>query len=148
MRAENQERLALAALANLMGADPDAQFSLDEGDAPQAKTPAAYRDGLVLALELRPELKSARRQVERAALAVDQARAGYLPSLDAQGRVYLDAPTPASWKAKTPTGWRDWCSTGISQRPEHRGPGAGRRRRPGAHAGRGPQDHPPGAAGS
>ncbi|MCB2191689.1 MAG: TolC family protein [Deltaproteobacteria bacterium] len=104
VRAENQHRLALAALANLMGADPDSQFALDDGDSPQAKTPEAYRDGLAMALELRPELKSARRQVERAAMAVDQARAGYLPTLDAQGKVYLDAPTPGQFEGEN-TNW-------------------------------------------
>jgi outer membrane protein len=104
VRAENQQRLALAALANLMGADPDSVFSLAEGDAPQAKTPAAYREGLSLALELRPELKKARRQVERAAMAVSQARSGYLPTLDAQGKVYLDAYTPGQFDGDN-TNW-------------------------------------------
>lgn len=130
VRAENQHRLAMAALANLMGADPDSQFALEQGDAPQAKTPAAYRDGLALALELRPELKMARRQVERAAMAVDQARAGYLPSLDAQGKVYLDAPTPGQFESDN-TNWvaglvLNWdLFTGLSTDAQVRAAAAG-----------------------
>ena len=130
VRAENQHRLALAALANLMGADPDAQFALDQGDSPQAKTPAIYRDGLAMALKLRPELKKARRQVEKAALAVDQARAGYLPTLDAQGRVYMDAATPgqfetdnANWVAGLVLNWD--LFTGLSTGAQVRSAAAG-----------------------
>lgn len=130
VRAENQHRLALAALANLMGADPDADFTLKQGDAPQTKTPATYREGLALALELRPELGSARRQVERAALAVDQARSGYLPSLDAQGRVYMDAAAPgqfetekANWVAGLVLNWD--LFTGLSTAAQVRAAAAG-----------------------
>jgi outer membrane protein TolC len=99
VRAQNNYRLSLAALANLMGADPDAEFTPSEGGSPGLKTPATYRQGLAVALELRPELKKARRQVERARMGLDRAKAGYLPSLDAQGRLYLDAAAPGEFEA-------------------------------------------------
>ncbi|MCF8031931.1 MAG: TolC family protein [Desulfarculaceae bacterium] len=112
VRANNNYRLSLAALANLMGADPDAEFTPVECRTPGVKIPPAYRDGLGVALELRPELKKARRQVERARMGLDQAKAGYLPTLDAQGRLYMDAQTPdefdankANWVAGLALNW-------------------------------------------
>ncbi len=112
VRANNNYRLSLAALANLMGADPDAEFTPVECRTPGMKIPPQYRAGLAVALELRPELHKARRQVERARMGLDSAKAGYLPTLDAQGRLYMDASTPdefdtskANWVAGLTLNW-------------------------------------------
>ena len=112
VRAQNNYRLSRAALANLMGADPDAEFTPCEGQTPKVELPTAYRQGLSLALELRPELNKARRRVERARMGLDQAKAGYLPTLDAQARLYMDAKTPdefetdrANWLAGLTLNW-------------------------------------------
>lgn len=92
VRARNNRLLALAALANLLGADPDTQLTLVKGEDLEAQVPPAYAQGVVLALERRPELGKIRRQVVSARLALDAARADYLPRLDAQATYFWDDP--------------------------------------------------------
>ncbi|MFH1033431.1 MAG: TolC family protein [Pseudomonadota bacterium] len=92
VRARNNHLLALAALANLLGADPDTRLSLLPGGDLAARVPPAYAQGVVLALERRPELQRVRRQVVSARLALDAARAQFLPRLDAQATYYWDDP--------------------------------------------------------
>ncbi len=92
VRARNNRLLAIAALANLLGADPDTPLTLIRGEDLQAQTPPAYAQGVVLALERRPELKKVRHQVVSARLALDAARAEYLPRLDAQATYFWDDP--------------------------------------------------------
>ncbi len=108
----NQHRLALAALANLMGGDLDAVFTPTAGEGLGVTLPAEYREGLGLALEARPELKKARRQVEQAHLGLKAAQSEYWPRLDAQARLYLDGEEPsdlrgdkANWTAGLLANW-------------------------------------------
>lgn len=119
VRAQNNLQLALAALANLMGADMDAEFTPRGGGQPAVETPRAYGHGLAVALRLRPELQQARQRVVQARLALDRAKGGYLPSLDAQSRLYLDAWNPgdfdtqkANWLAGLVLNWDVF--TGLS----------------------------------
>jgi outer membrane protein TolC len=92
VRARNNHLLALAALANLLGADPDSQLILIAGDDVKAQVPAVYAQGVLLALDQRPELKKVRQQVVSARLALAAAQAEYLPRLDAQATYYWDDP--------------------------------------------------------
>jgi outer membrane protein TolC len=92
VRARNNRLLALAALANLLGADPDTQLALVKGEDLQAQVPPAYAQGVVLALDRRPELKKGRQQVASARMALDAARAEFLPRLDAQATYFWDDP--------------------------------------------------------
>ncbi len=92
VRARNTHRLALAALANLLGGDPDSELDLVEGEGVEATVPPLYREGVVEALERRPELAKVRRQVVSARLALAAARAEYLPRVDAQGVYSWDDP--------------------------------------------------------
>jgi outer membrane protein len=104
VRARNNHKLALAALANLMGADMDAAYRPVQGAEPAMKTPETYRLGLAVALKLRPELQQARQRVVGARMALDKAKGGYHPTLDAQGRLYMDADTPGEFD----TGKANW----------------------------------------
>ncbi len=92
VRARNNRLLALAALANLLGADPDTRLNLVPGQDPQAQVPPVYSQGVVQALEHRPELRKVRQQVVSARLALEAARAEFLPRLDAQATYYWDDP--------------------------------------------------------
>jgi outer membrane protein TolC len=52
--------------------------------------PEQYDAGLVEALAKRPELRKARLQVVRSKMALDMEKGAYLPTIDAQGRYYVD----------------------------------------------------------
>ncbi|MCJ7595823.1 MAG: TolC family protein [Desulfobacterales bacterium] len=90
VRAENNASLSLASLAGLLGLDPDTPFTLRDREDVPAKLPEDYRSGLVHALAHRAELKKVRQQIIQSRMALDMARAEYLPRLDAQASYYLD----------------------------------------------------------
>lgn len=92
VRAKNNDRLTIAALANLLGLNPDAALSCKEDQVVPLELPPDYESGIVQALANRPELQKVRQQIIQARMALDVARAGYFPRLDAQGRVYYDDP--------------------------------------------------------
>lgn len=128
VRAEKNLALARAALANLLGASVDAEPEPVDGGKPKLELPPDYAAGLDTAVLLRPELAMARKQVVRAAMGLDAARAEFWPRLDAQGRVYLDAKTPsdfetdkANWTAGLMLNWDVFTglSTVAGQRAAH-----------------------------
>ncbi|MFH1491639.1 MAG: TolC family protein [Pseudomonadota bacterium] len=92
VRSENNFSLTVAALANLLGLDPDTSLSLKEGEKVPGHLPADYRSGLVQALADRAELEKVRQEIIRSRMALDQVRSEYLPRLDALGKVYADDP--------------------------------------------------------
>ncbi|MBW2080785.1 MAG: TolC family protein [Deltaproteobacteria bacterium] len=92
IRAQNNYKLTLAALANLMGADADTEIELSGAEWRPVELPADYDDGIVTALGIRPELLKARKQIIQSRMALDMEKGGYLPRLDAQGRYYSDDP--------------------------------------------------------
>lgn len=92
IRAQNNYKLTLAALANLMGADADTDIELSGAEWQPVELPADYNDGIVAALGIRPELFKARKQIIQSRMALDMEKGGYLPRLDVQGRYYSDDP--------------------------------------------------------
>jgi len=92
VRAKNNDDLTLAALAVLLSFDPDAPLSLQERESIQHGFPKDYASGLTQALANRPELKKVRQQVVQSYMALDMAKAEYLPRVDAQAKVYMDDP--------------------------------------------------------
>ncbi len=124
VRARNNYRLSLAALANLMGADLDSQFQLSQDQGVDLVVPPDYRQGLEVALALRPELLKARHQVVRARMGLESVRGEYLPTLDAQGSYYLDSDTlhletdGANWAGGIILNWD--LFTGFSTRSGER----------------------------
>lgn len=93
VRAENSHALAKAALANLMGVSPDTPFSLKKDEDLALAFPDGYGDGVPQALAHRPELKMARKRVIQQAMAVDKARAAWLPTVNGEANLYLDDET-------------------------------------------------------
>ncbi|MBN1103554.1 MAG: TolC family protein, partial [Deltaproteobacteria bacterium] len=92
VRARNNHALSVAAFAVLLGLDPDAPLCLMEGSKVSRDFPEDYASGLAQALAHWPELKKVRAQVVQSRMALDMVRAEVLPSLDAQGRYYMDDP--------------------------------------------------------
>jgi outer membrane protein len=96
LSSENRYNLNLATLLNLMGFDP-ASFSEQEGvleksflDSPSI--PETYADGIIYALENRPELAGVRQQLIQSRIGLDSARAGYLPRLNLIAKYYMADP--------------------------------------------------------
>ena len=87
--ASNNHKLALAALANLLGLDVDAKLDPEENGEAVLGIPPHYQRGLAVAFSQRPELLKARRMVVRARMGVDAAKSGYWPSLNLRGRYWL-----------------------------------------------------------
>lgn len=105
VRAENNLALSLVALSILLSLDADTPLRLDEGEGIKHEFPEDYASGLALALAQRPELEKARHQIIQSYMALDMARAEYLPRLDAQARFYLDDPD-----ARFSTGRDNWIA--------------------------------------
>jgi len=92
VRAENKHALSLVALAMLLSLDPDTPLLLEGRQGMDLPFPEDYASGLTHALANRPELKKARYQAVQSYMAIDLARAEYLPRLDAQARFYMNDP--------------------------------------------------------
>ena len=88
--AENHWKTALIALAEVMGVSPDPPIPLKETGPLTVSVPDGYMAGLTQALARRPELERVRQTVVRSRMALDLARAAYLPRVDLQGKYYLD----------------------------------------------------------
>ncbi|MFC1515302.1 TolC family protein [Thermodesulfobacteriota bacterium] len=89
---KNSLRITEAALAKLLGVNPDTVTIQPEAEMPPARLPEDYDAGLTYALGRRPELHKAREQLIRSRMAVDLSRSGYLPRVDFQTRYYMDDP--------------------------------------------------------
>jgi len=92
VRARNSHSLSLAALANLLGVDPECPLELSGPRNLTMELPEDYPSALALALERRPDLQGVRYRIVQSRMNVDAARAEHLPRLDAQGRIYADDP--------------------------------------------------------
>ncbi|MDK1045993.1 MAG: TolC family protein [Anaerolineales bacterium] len=92
IRAENSTKLAVAALANLLGGNADTPIKLSQEDWTVGKLPDDYNSALAEALAKRPELLRGRKMVENTALGLASARRSYLPRVDLSARVYWDDP--------------------------------------------------------
>jgi outer membrane protein len=89
LRRRNGHRIALNALANIMGLPPEPPPALAENGRPEMDMPDDDA-GLDFALARRPDLKRIRARVRQARMGVDAARAAYLPSVDLHAKYYLD----------------------------------------------------------
>ncbi len=111
VRRKNAWNIALTALANVMGVNPAAEIVLEKTDPMTFSLPETYEDGLAGSLERRPEIRQVRAKVSQARMALDAARAGYLPRVDAQAQYYMDDPDMAydaerdNWRAALVFNW-------------------------------------------
>jgi len=93
VRSKNRLKISLSALATIMGFNPDNEIKLIEPDIPKKDItgiPGTYEKGLVYGLKNRPEIFAIKEKLKKARMALDFIRAGYLPSLDLEGRYYMD----------------------------------------------------------
>lgn len=95
---ESKKRYALAkaTLAHLMGFDL-ARDSKDLELTAQTSgiaidVPATYEQGVIYALEHRPELEKIRKLLVKSRMGLDVSKAGYLPRIDVMGKYYVDDP--------------------------------------------------------
>jgi outer membrane protein len=89
-RSRNRRELARAALATIMGTGTDTPLEPEEDATTSLDVPAHFDAGLAYALANRPEVRSLHEKVRQSRMAVDQARTGYIPSIDAFGKYYYD----------------------------------------------------------
>lgn len=97
VRALNSLKLSQAALANLLGFDPNTELKPPkDGRSGLAQMnldlPRDQALGQALGLSLRPELAKVRQELIRSRMNLDLARAGYLPTVDLEARYYLADP--------------------------------------------------------
>ena len=92
IRAENAYRISIAALANLMGMEADADIEIAANGWRPPDLPANYREGLPFALAKRPELMKVRERIISSKMALDLEQRGGLPTLDVQAKGYVDDP--------------------------------------------------------
>ena len=92
VRQRNRKRLAMAGLAEILGVEPNVPFGLVEAAERQIAIPEDPISALEKAMGQRPELASVREKVRQSRMAMDAARAGYLPSIDFMARYYADDP--------------------------------------------------------
>lgn len=111
VQSRNRKRLAKAALAEILGVEPDIPFVIVKEQAYAIDVPDDPYAALDYALAHRPELASVREELRRSKMAVDAARAGYLPQLDFLTRYYADDPemkyssARANWTAGLYLNW-------------------------------------------
>ncbi len=92
VQSRNRQRLAKAALAEILGVEPGVPFGLVEARARAVNVPEDQFEALNYALTHRPELASMHEKLRQSKMAVDATRAGYLPQLDFLTRYYADDP--------------------------------------------------------
>jgi len=92
VQSRNRERLAKAALAEILGVEPEVYFGIVDAKEYAIDIPDDPFAALDYALVHRPELDSVRQKLRQSRMALDAARAGYLPQLDFMTRYYVDDP--------------------------------------------------------
>lgn len=90
IRAENNYKLSVAALANLLGADADTKIELSGSEWYPVELPSDYNAGIVEAFGIRPELLKVRQQLIQSKISLDMEKSRYMPRLDAHGKYYSD----------------------------------------------------------
>ena len=92
VRSKNQYLIALAALAEILGLEPDIDLNLREN----MQAAVAIIEDVVAAtksaVKNRPELKSIRQKLRQSEMAAGRVRAGYLPRIDLMTHYYHDDP--------------------------------------------------------
>ncbi len=85
----------VAALLVLLGREPEEELQLKKECECPVTFPENHQEALETALEKRAEMVRATAIVDKAAMALKMAGAGYLPKVDLTGKVYMDSENPA-----------------------------------------------------
>lgn len=101
-RSETAERLALAALRELLALPAGAPLAVADGPFDAGPLPANASAALAEAYRSRPEAAIARSAVERAGIELASAKRAYIPRLDVLGRFYSDVPVDLGFNVKDP----------------------------------------------
>ncbi len=129
VRSKNQYWIALAALAEILGLDPDIDLDLKENPQEAAAIVQDVAAATKSAVENRPEIKTVRQKLRQSEMGVGRARAGYLPRIDLMTRYYHDDPGMAysanreNWTAGIYASWD--LFTGFSTKNEEKSAVAG-----------------------
>ncbi len=91
-QSRNRKQIALAALANVLGVDPNAGLQVKASQPLSPALPKQYLAGLRQGLDQRPEKQKLEKQTEQARMALDVARAAWLPAVNLHSSYYLDDP--------------------------------------------------------
>ncbi|MBF0224643.1 MAG: TolC family protein [Desulfobacterales bacterium] len=92
VKSKNRLKMIHAAFANLIGVSPDTEITIIKEDIKSFKVPELYSEGMIYALENRPELESVKKQVVMARMEIESAKTQYLPKINLQGNYYYDDP--------------------------------------------------------
>ncbi|SLM28649.1 Outer membrane efflux protein (modular protein) [Desulfamplus magnetovallimortis] len=91
VHSRNIHATTLTALNVIMGRKPDSDIYLAKSCECPIVFPGSYQEAVVVAMEKRPEMITAREMLQRARLDLKKAWAGYLPRVDLNARWYLDS---------------------------------------------------------
>jgi outer membrane protein TolC len=111
VQSRNRERLARAALAELLGVEPSTPLQVEAVQSLSVDIPQDPLAALEHAIDHRPDLASVREQLRRSKMALDASRAGYLPQLDLLTHYYANDPQMkystdrANWTAGLYLNW-------------------------------------------
>jgi len=101
VRSNNRLKTLLAALANIMGVSPGKEIRLGEAERDAIQIPEEYDNAVEFAMQHRPDLKIIRQQVVQSRMELDLAGAGYMPSVDLFGKLYVaDRNLSYDWDRK------------------------------------------------
>lgn len=90
IQSNNAYKLSLASLSNLLGGHADTAIEVVSDQDFLIPQPENYDSAIAMAMCCRPELLSARKQVEVAGIDVSIKKRAFLPEVDLHGRVYWD----------------------------------------------------------
>lgn len=90
VRSRNRMALSRTALANILGIGIRQPLDLEKTTMTELAVPDQFEAGLAYALTHRPEIRGLHEKVRQSRMAVDKAHAGYIPSIDAFGKIYYD----------------------------------------------------------
>lgn len=90
VRSQNRMALSRTALANILGIGLSQALDLEKSTMTELVVPDQFEAGLAYALTHRPEIRGLHEKVRQSRMAVDKAHAGYIPSIDAFGKIYYD----------------------------------------------------------
>ena len=121
---ENRLKMALTALAGLLGVSLEAEIILKGTETREITLPDEYIDGVVYALKNKSEVKKIKERIKQARIALDISRAEYLPRVDLQSKYYVDDPEMSysdsrdNWIAAVIFNWD--LFTGLSTKAEEK----------------------------
>ncbi|MBF0413752.1 MAG: TolC family protein [Desulfamplus sp.] len=89
VQSQNLYTTTITAFNTLLGNRPEDEIELARNCECPVTFPDTYKEAVVIAMEKRPEIVQSKEMIQKARLALKKADAGYLPSVDLNGRWYI-----------------------------------------------------------